>query len=321
MILQQLSINCSHVKYFDLHWPKDNRFILRLISVDRSIKLSHIKLDYEEQFLRYSETFSWSGQRFEPRPKETHYRTKRHYAIVYRRIMQTYRSEPILGSFVVMDNMDDFQKYLTGTPRRPFNSPRRFYILAVSEIDENWQTMGADLLEKLWRSYGIGNVLLTAPCSNFDEKVYIYSTLFCLFVIYLSICIHQSIGYYEPFVVNNAINLSIGNENKYGISTWWTLNEFKFDENILRKFQNLNGFPLRISMFHRYPTAVDQRQQKLPEPLLKSYFSQGIRRANGFGGFDGVVLGNMAISINFTTIIVNTKEDYGYRIQNGSFVG
>lgn len=99
---------------------------------------------------------------------------KRHYAIAYQRTIQTYRTEPILGSFVLMDNMDIFSSYLVGTPRRPFNSPRRFFIIIVKNVDENWKETGSVLLEKLWKLYGIGHVLLIAPCLGIDEEVHFF---------------------------------------------------------------------------------------------------------------------------------------------------
>lgn len=73
-------------------------------------------------------------------------------------------------------------------------------------------------------------------------------------------------------------------------------------------------------MFHRYPTAIDQEKQKLPELLLNSYLSQAMPNLR-YGGFDGTILGNMALTFNFTIVIVGSKEEYGYRIRNGSFVG
>lgn len=159
--LMQLTVSSSYNKlYFQLKF-----------TADHSIQLSNVNLDFEETFLRYSETFSWSGQRFQLRPKETHYRMKRHFAIAYYRTIQTYHTEPILGSFVIIDNMKIFENYLVGTPRKPFNSPRRYFIIAVREIEENWKVTGSMLLEKLWKLYGIGNVLLTAPCLDFDVKV------------------------------------------------------------------------------------------------------------------------------------------------------
>lgn len=40
--------------------------------------------------------------------------------------------EPEQGAFVFAYKIDIFNKYLVGTPRRPFNQPRKYFILLVS---------------------------------------------------------------------------------------------------------------------------------------------------------------------------------------------
>lgn len=74
-------------------------------------------------------------------------------------------------------------------------------------------------------------------------------------------------------------------------------------------------------MFHRYPTSVDQHKQKLPESITKSYFSNGMKYSQNFGGVDGLILGNMASILNFTVIIKDEKNHYGGQMANGTFIG
>lgn len=98
------------------------------------------------------------------------------------------------------------------------------------------------------------------------------------------------------------------------------MDELKFGDNLIRKLRTLNGFPLRVSIFERYPTALLKRD--LPALFLHSYFSKGMRYAGGFNGFDGLILGNMAQQLNFrANIIKPIGNDYGYKLDNGTFIG
>lgn len=94
----------------------------------------------------------------------------------------------------------------------------------------------------------------------------------------------------------------------------------KFGDNLIRKLRTLNGFPLRVSIFERYPTALLRKD--LPEIFLDSYYSHGMKYSGGFNGFDGLVLGNMAQQLNFRAHIVKPiANDYGYKLENGTFIG
>lgn len=107
----------------------------------------------------------------------------------------------------------------------------------------------------------------------------------------------------------------------YGATTWLSIGEFSFETISFKQFNNFNGYPLKVSMFHRYPTAVDQTKQKLPRSILASYFSDAFQYSHNFGGIDGLVLGNVAWILNFTIIIKDSNNHYGDRTSNGSFVG
>lgn len=64
---------------------------------------------------------------------------------------------------------------------------------------------------------------------------------------------------------------------------------------------------------------------ELPKVLIKSYFVKEMNRSREFGGFDGLVLGNLAAILNFSVVVVEPKSriDYGYgsRIDNDTFTG
>lgn len=77
---------------------------------------------------------------------------------------------------------------------------------------------------------------------------------------------------------------------------------------------------MKVSMFERYPTAL--KMENIPKIFLTSYFMNTLAKSNGYGGLDGIVLGNLAKAMNFTAIISTPMHsDFGYKLNNGSFVG
>lgn len=107
----------------------------------------------------------------------------------------------------------------------------------------------------------------------------------------------------------------------WGKSDWRHINNIDFHDSMLfKKLENLYGFPLKVSMFERYPTAL--RKEGIPSTFLKSYFMNTIEESKGYGGLDGIVMGNLAKAMNFTAITVTPQHnDFGYKLNNGSFVG
>lgn len=105
------------------------------------------------------------------------------------------------------------------------------------------------------------------------------------------------------------------------------LNDFDYNRtDLFDKFKNFNGFPLRIIMFPRYPTAV--KVNELPSTFVNSYMMNETWRSDGYGGVDGLMLANAAKMLNFTTINVaptgttgTTGLYYGYKSDNGTFIG
>lgn len=87
-----------------------------------------------------------------------------------------------------------------------------------------------------------------------------------------------------------------------------------------KKLNNFNSYPLPVSIFHRYPTAVGVSE--LSKSFYSSYLINDISWSNGFTGIDGLLLSCVAKKFNFTAIIVPQKgADFGWRLENGSFIG
>lgn len=85
---------------------------------------------------------------------------------------------------------------------------------------------------------------------------------------------------------------------------------------MLNAVYNLQGYPFISTTFMRYPTMI--MSDELPETFLKSYFASAIKYANGYGGVDGLVLGNLAKALNFQTYFIKAKT-YGTRLNNDTF--
>lgn len=89
---------------------------------------------------------------------------------------------------------------------------------------------------------------------------------------------------------------------------------------LFEKLSDLQGFPLKVTIFRRYPTSL--KAFELPKVFHDSYLMKETWRSDGYSGVDGIMLSNAAISMNFTAVnIQQIGIDFGYKIPNGSFVG
>lgn len=125
--------------------------------------------------------------------------------------------------------------------------------------------------------------------------------------------IFQMIRTYYPFTRINA--------SSWGQHEVFDMNTIDFKRsNLFKKFDNLQEFPLRVTIFRRYPTSL--RSYELPAAFLHSYLMKEIWRSDGYSGVDGIMLQNAAKSLNFTAInIPQIGIDFGYKASNGTFVG
>lgn len=93
------------------------------------------------------------------------------------------------------------------------------------------------------------------------------------------------------------------------------------DDWIMRKEWSLNGFPFAATIFSRYPTMLLKRE--LPETFMQTHYARGVDYSNGFGGFDGFVMGNLARALNFQLKIIKRmpQDTYGSVLPNNTFTG
>ena len=113
------------------------------------------------------------------------------------------------------------------------------------------------------------------------------------------------------------------------VSNMWTYNPFNshlYNENVMNStiisLQNLNGLPLKVSVFGHYPTLylLQESNIKKREPLLSITDGQNL---TSYRGIDGRMFATMVHFMNFTPQIINPprKESYGFPLPNGKFTG
>nr|XP_015836758.1 PREDICTED: uncharacterized protein LOC103313533 [Tribolium castaneum] len=144
-------------------------------------------------------------------------------------------------------------------------------------------------LQRLWTEYQVINVVAQTPCSCDKTHIFIY----------------------HPFVKR---------EGFWGLATSHTLDQIKGDSRLISNtLSDFNGFPLRISIFPRTPTAM----QTLPKLLHYNPIYRNLTWSKGFAGLDGLVLATLAEYFNFEVVLVGSllEDDFGKVLPNGTTVG
>lgn len=275
----------------------------------KDVKTFVVDFNYEDVDIKNSQTYEWHTNRFEPRDNTsgTHKHPdhqERPYleddvlsiksrSVNYSRVRD---DEPAFGSIVIAENIYVINNYLDGKHRHPFRKQRVHYIILVyKHVDKSkWDKYASSVMTKLWKDHGILNGIVLASCKS------------------------DNVGYYDPYV--NLENLNLTNVDKWGVFRCVPLKLLDLkDDWILRKDSFLNGFPLVASMFLRFPTAVPHK--KIPPVFLTTQYAKGINFSKSLGGFDGIVLGNLAEVLRFDLNIIMPQESYGRQLENKTFTG
>lgn len=132
--------------------------------------------DYEEDFITFADTYAWRGTKFVPRAGEPHFRSKRQADTLVSvsvpvRSKYKRKDEPETGTVVIVEDVNVLDNYLMGTARQPFRAPRRYYIIVIRRVNVGWMDIGGNVMDRLWKDYGIINAIILAPCADSGEEV------------------------------------------------------------------------------------------------------------------------------------------------------
>lgn len=105
------------------------------------------------------------------------------------------------------------------------------------------------------------------------------------------------IGQYDPFYLNDSITNPLS--SSFGRCIWTTIGDFQFNNKLVRKLATLNQFPLRVSLFPRYPSVLLRKQ--VPSVFAKSYFTRVSNAIGSHSGIDAIVLGT-SFTFNFENL-------------------
>lgn len=147
--------------------------MLFLVNYSTSYRLSDT--DFEPS--KCAEPFSWQGEEFSKRQKQ-------HPEIFYgKNLCKNNASlvgikedglKPSLvkmeGVLVLAEHVSLIDKYLTGSPRHPFQYARQIFLIAITNATEpHFRKNAKKMLQKLWEHYGIADAMLITPCNDDPE--------------------------------------------------------------------------------------------------------------------------------------------------------
>lgn len=110
----------------------------------------------------------------------------------------------------------------------------------------------------------------------------------------------------------------MSNVDEWGVFRRIPLKYLDYSDNwLLQKAYSLNGYPIWVTLFERFPTMIS----KLPKYFVETQFAQGMKKS-GYGGIDGFLLGNYANDMDFTIKMIHPEDNdtYGFEINN-TFTG
>ncbi|KAF7283854.1 hypothetical protein GWI33_022888 [Rhynchophorus ferrugineus] len=183
-----------------------------------------------------------------------------------------------------------FYRYFSEANRMTiFSRARQLHILIFTSSKFNLEHVGG-LLVYLWHKYSIINVFAHNPLSkNHSDDFFIYKP----FVV-------TSKGYGQV-QIHHASNIL----NSYSV----------FTNNVI----NLHKYPMKISIFERYPTAI----QTIPFNMRDQHIYDKVHDTSGYYGSDGVIISELASYMNFSidSSMISKFDYYGRIAKNGTALG
>lgn len=148
------------------------------------------------------------------------------------------------------------------------------------------------IFEMMWQQYNILHVVILPIKINSNDIIITMSD------------IKADIWTYDPFTLHPK-NEDLSNSKRLNL-------------------QNLNGLPLRVSLFGHYPTSylLQESNSETKVSLFSTNDSQHLNW-HSYQGVDGQMFSTMAHYMNFTPKITapSNGEAYGFPLPNGTFTG
>ncbi|CAG9761538.1 unnamed protein product [Ceutorhynchus assimilis] len=189
----------------------------------------------------------------------------------------------------IAENFKMFLRYSQTmvNPNRFFKSARCLKVFLFSSKNVKIKQV-QKLLIHLWKKYSILNIIVHFPCSS-EYKEFIIT--------------------YNPFKAT---------ENGYGqVNVYHYSIILKYPHILLNNLKNINGYPLKISLFERSPTAISS--DNVPWFIKDWKIYDKIPTTSKYYGLDGAAMLTLSQMMNFTIDIFNdSREDSYGNVINGS---
>lgn len=118
-------------------------------------------------------------------------------------------------------------------------------------------------------------------------------------VMAVSLCFGNHVLVYNPFHLENS---------SFGKVLSLTIEQIAENPNKIFDFMDdFNGYPIKISLFHRPPTSLST----IPKPIDVHGIYSILNKSQGFGGLDGVLAATLSSNLNFTPIISIPPDKFG----------
>ncbi|XP_063907904.1 uncharacterized protein LOC135126046 [Zophobas morio] len=195
------------------------------------------------------------------------------------------------GHLMIMWSPQEFVAFLDQDNSTIVSKSRSTYallfLISTTTSCTTIRTQVDHILDRLWTNFSILNVIVQAPCSC-GRQVFIYRPFAKT---------KKSFGTLRTYVIEDVIK----NPNL-----------------ILNPLNNLNKFPLKISLFERVPSSV----RNVPTLLKLDKNYQDLSLSGGFVGSDALLVATFAKYHNFEPKIAkNLSRGFGHVHPNGSVGG
>lgn len=199
--------------------------------------------------------------------------------------IKEFSTDSFEGFVIVIHNLQVLFKFLEQNDvSEIIPEPRATYVVVLTSTD--CTTLIKEVhqdLKLFWIRYNIANLF---AFSSFCNWIYVY----------------------HPF---KKTEISWGTTQKY------SLEETNSNSMLVtNSFRNLNGYPLRISIFNRVPTAL----KEVPSYMWNNP-SYGSSKIDNFGGMEGTLLRELSEYLNFKPVIDESHPTHGKVLSNGTVTG